>query len=126
MQSYRQPPHDEKDLWRSLLYAFIEGASQSLGIRRDDINGTIYHYNYTSGLPPALVLYDDVPGGAGHVRRVNESLPDVFRAAYEHVKDCECGEETSCHQCLWHFRNQPFHHELSRGLAAEILRPIVG
>ncbi len=126
MQSYRQPPHDEKDLWRSLLYAFIEGASQSLGIRRDDINGTIYHYNYTSGLPPALVLYDDVPGGAGHVRRVNESLPDVFRAAYEHVRDCECGEETSCHQCLWHFRNQPFHHELSRGLAAEILRPIVG
>ena len=126
MQYSIQPAQNEKDIWRSLLYALIEGASQSLGIRRDDINGTIYHYNYASGLPPALVLYDDVPGGAGHVKRVNESLPVVFRAAYEHAKDCECGHETACHQCLWHFRNQPFHHELSRGLVVDFLRSIVG
>lgn len=115
-----QSAPDEKDIWRSLLYAFIEGASQELGIRRDDINGTIYYY--TRGLPPALLLYDDVPGGAGHMRRVNEALYDVFHAAYKHVACCECGEETACHQCLWHFRNQPFHHVLSRGLVAEFLR----
>ena len=125
MQYGIQPAQNEKDIWRSLLYALIEGASQSLGIRRDDINGTIYYYNYESSFPPALVLYDDVPGGAGHVRRVNGALPDVFRAAYEHVNSCECGEETACHQCLWHFRNQPFHHQLTRGLAAELLRSIV-
>ncbi len=125
MQYANQPAQNQKDIWRSLLYALIEGASQSLGIRRDDISGTIYHYNYASGLPPALVLYDDVPGGAGHVRRVNEALTDVFHAAYGHTNNCECGEETACHQCLWHFRNQPFHHELSRGLAAELLRSIV-
>ncbi len=126
MQSNRNSYQDEKDTWRSLLYALIEGASRSLGIRRDDVSGTIYHYSYASGQPPALVLYDDVPGGAGHVRRVNEALPDVFGAAYEHVNLCECGEETACHQCLWQFRNQPFHHELSRGLAADFLRTIVG
>ncbi len=119
-----QPDHGEKNIWYSLLYAFIEGASQSLGIRRDDVNGTIYHY--TPGQTPALVLYDDVPGGAGHMRRVNEALPDVFRMAYEHIDGCECGEETACHQCLWHFRNQPFHHVLSRGLAAEFLRQTIG
>ncbi len=126
LQSYRRSYQNEKDTWRSLLYALIEGASQSMGIRRDDVNGTIYHYSYSSGQPPALVLYDDVPGGAGHVRRVNEALPEVFYAAYEQVSHCECGEETACHQCLWQFRNQPFHHELSRGLAADFLREIVG
>lgn len=124
MSISNQPIEDEKDVWRSLLYALLEGASQSLGIRRDDLNGTTYYSR--PGQPPALVLYDDVPGGAGHVRRVNEALHDVFHAALSHVESCECGEETACHQCLWHFRNQPFHHQLSRGLAASILRPLLG
>lgn len=124
MSAANQPDGDEKDVWRSLLYALLEGASQSQGIRRDDLNGTTYFSR--PGLPPALILYDDVPGGAGHVRRVNDALHDVFRAALMHVEGCECGEETACHQCLWHFRNQPFHHQLSRGLAARILRPLVG
>ena len=119
-----QPDGDEKDVWRSLLYALLEGASHSQGIRRDDLNGTTYFSR--PGQPPALILYDDVPGGAGHVRRVNDALHEVFRAALIHVESCECGEETACHQCLWHFRNQPFHHQLSRGLAASILRPLVG
>ena len=44
------------------------------------LNGTLYPY---SGSPsPALVLFDDVPGGAGLVRRVAENLPLVFRAAW--------------------------------------------
>jgi len=118
-----QPVQDEKNLWISVLYALIEGASQALGIRRDDLNGTIYYVHPDQA--PSLVLYDDVPGGAGHVRRLNEALPEVFRTAYNHVAGCECGIETACHQCLWHFRNQPFHHALSRGLAAEFLQQII-
>ncbi len=120
MQYYLRPNPDEKDIWSTLLYALLEGASRALSIRRDDLNGTIYYYQ--SGMPPALVLYDDVPGGAGHVRRINEALPAVFHTAYKHVNSCQCGPETACHQCLWNFYNQPLHKKLARGLAVDFLR----
>lgn len=123
MQYPIQSVQDDKDLWFTLLYALLEGASRTLNIRRDDLNGTVYYYNMN--LPPALVLYDDVPGGAGHVRRINKALPDVFRTAYQHVNTCECGPETACHQCLWNFYNQPLHDKLARGLAVDFLQKVL-
>jgi hypothetical protein len=114
----------EKSRWLSVLYALLEGAGAELEIRRTDLNGTLY---YQSGaVVPTLVLYDDVPGGAGHVRRVADELPAVFKAALRRVESCSCGEETACHECLWNYYNQPYHPRLSRGLAAELLRAALG
>ena len=115
------PP--DKNLWRSVLYALLEGASQALGIRRNDLNGTLYPYSPTYA--PAIVLYDDVPGGAGHVRRIKNALPEVFQTALERIQGCECGLETACHECLWNFYNQPYHDELARGLAIEFLDKVL-
>jgi superfamily II DNA or RNA helicase len=123
MQHHSLTAPDEKDLWFTLLYSLLEGASRALTVRRDDLNGTTYYYQ--PGIPPALVLYDDVPGGAGHVRRINEALPAVFQAAYDHVNSCECGPETACHQCLWNFYNQPLHDKLARGLAVDFLQTVL-
>jgi hypothetical protein len=109
-------------LWRSLVYALLEGAAQALSIRRDDLDGTLYHYQ---GQWPALVLFDNVPGGAGHVRRIAEDLPAVFVAAYERVNNECCGPETSCYECLRNYRNQPYHPELRRGLARDFLAVIL-
>lgn len=114
---------EEKSLWHSVLYALLEGASGVLGIRRTDLNGTLYPYSPT--LAPALVLYDDVPGGAGHVRRIKEALPEVFAAAQDRLAHCECGPETACHECLWNYYNQPFHDQLSRGLALEFINRVL-
>jgi hypothetical protein len=111
------------ELWLSLLYALLEGASETLGIRRDDLDGTLYRYS--AGIAPALVLYDNVPGGAGHVRRIADELKDVFLAAWERVDQCECGEETSCYECLRNFRNQPYHDRLERGLARDFLHNVL-
>jgi hypothetical protein len=111
------------DLWLSLLYALLEGASETLSIRRNDLDGTLYRYNV--GTAPALVLYDNVPGGAGHVRRIADELGDVFLAAWERVERCECGEETSCYECLRNFRNQPYHDRLKRGLARDFLHDLL-
>ena len=110
-------------LWRSLLYALLEGASEALGIRRDDLDGTLYRHS--AAVAPALVLFDNVPGGAGHVRRIADELPDVFRAAWERVDRCECGEETSCYECLRNFRNQHVHDQLRRGLARDFLQALL-
>lgn len=111
------------DLWLSVLYALLEGASEGLGIRRDDLDGTLYHYS--SGVAPAIVLYDDVPGGAGHVRRIADNLPVVFSTAWKRVEQCECGEETSCYECLRNFRNQFYHDQLERGLARDFLHALL-
>jgi ATP-dependent helicase YprA (DUF1998 family) len=107
------------DLWLSVLYALLEGASEGLGIRRDDLDGTLYRYS--AGVAPAVVLYDDVPGGAGHVRRIADELEVVFSTAWKRVEQCECGKETSCYECLRNFRNQYHHEELERGLARDFL-----
>jgi ATP-dependent helicase YprA (DUF1998 family) len=111
------------DLWLSVLYALLEGASETLGIRRDDLDGTLYRYS--AGIAPAVVLYDNVPGGAGHVRRIAEELEDVFHTAWRRVDQCECGEETSCYECLRNFRNQHYHDQLTRGLARDFLRDLL-
>jgi hypothetical protein len=110
-------------VWSSLLYAIVEGAAQSLEIARDDIDGTLYRAatGHTS-----LMLYDTVPGGAGHVRAIAEHLDKVLEAAWRRVHDCECGPETSCYRCLRVFRNQRLHEQLRRGAAADVLGRLLG
>lgn len=110
-------------VWSSLLYAIIEGAAQSLEIARDDIDGTLYR---TATGHTSLMLYDTVPGGAGHVRAIAERLEEVLEAAWHRVHDCECGPETSCYRCLRVFRNQRLHEQLRRGAAADVLGRLLG
>lgn len=111
------------NLWWSVLFGLLEGASEALGIRRDDLDGTIYRRPGTE--IPALVLFDNVPGGAGHVRRIADELIPTFQAAFERLDRCECGEETSCYECLRNFRNQPYHDQLQRGPARDFLRQVL-
>src|SRR5262249_25253359 len=94
----------------------LEGIAETLEVPPTDLNVTIGHTR-----PPALpliVLYDDVPGGAGLVARFED--PGVFRqsieAAYHRVEGgCQCGADTSCYGCLRNYRNQYAHTALKRG-----------
>ncbi|MDD2476965.1 MAG: DUF1998 domain-containing protein, partial [Dysgonamonadaceae bacterium] len=107
-----------KDQWITLLYAILEGASDALGISRDDINGCI---NKT-GNNPVVILFDEAPGGAGHVKRIYSQLEAVLKAAYRRVDGhCKCGEETTCYGCLRGYTNQLDHDVLARGMAKEYL-----
>jgi ATP-dependent helicase YprA (DUF1998 family) len=107
---------------RSALYALAEGAS-ALGIKRDEIDGTLHTYD--RGATPAIVLYDTVAGGAGHVKRIAENFRSVVERAVERVDNCECGRETSCYGCLRAYGNQLWHEELRRGDAFEVLAPLI-
>jgi ATP-dependent helicase YprA (DUF1998 family) len=106
----------------STLYALLEGV-EALDIARGDVDGTL-HVVSTAGAPH-LIIYDQVPGGAGHARRIAENLPAVFRQALSRVESCECGEETSCYGCLRNYRNQTHHDALSRGAARHVLRQVL-
>ncbi len=103
----------------SLMYALLDGASELLGIRRDDIDGTLFHKDFRK--PAQIILYDTVPGGAGHVERIEKRLHSVAVAALEKVSNCECGVDTSCYNCLRNYRNQFYHDDLQRGLAMQLL-----
>ncbi|MHB1560175.1 MAG: DEAD/DEAH box helicase [Isosphaeraceae bacterium] len=113
--------HCEPAFWNSLLYALLEGAAADLSIRRQDLDGCLYSADGKDKIP-ALVLFDNVPGGAGHVRRIGEHLEDVLRAARDRVSGaCGCGGgtngpgDTSCYGCLRNYRNQWLHDQLRRG-----------
>ncbi|SDI11642.1 Helicase conserved C-terminal domain-containing protein [Planococcus glaciei] len=112
----------EPELWDSLLYAFLNGISISLGINRRDIDGCI-KYNHLA--TPTIVLFDKVPGGAGYMNEVFGQLEKVIQAAKELVSSCQCGKETSCYGCLKDYSNQYCHDTLSRGMVEEYLSKLV-
>lgn len=109
-------PETEREAYYSLLYALLEGASQALDIERNDIDGTVYF-----GDSVELILYDNVPAGAGFIGEIYENFEDVISEAYRIVSNCSCGEDSCCPSCLLHFSNQFFADILQRKYAKEFL-----
>ena len=110
----------------SVLYAIIQGISNYFHIERDDIGGIVFSTN--SGVVPyEFVIFDTVPGGAGHVKRLldgNNVMP-ILQSAFNIVNKCECDDDTSCYHCLRNFRNQRLHNHLIRKLARDTLKRIM-
>ena len=121
--TFKLPMRSEGAIY-SLLYAILDGASDALGIQRSDIHGAYYYQ--TAGASPSLIFYDDVPGGAGHVKRIYNNLRPTLEAALERLDRCECGLETSCYSCLRNYQNQFIHDKLQRGLAIDLLKRSLG
>ncbi|HXF62431.1 MAG TPA: DEAD/DEAH box helicase [Caldilineaceae bacterium] len=116
----------DEEFWLSLLYGLLEGASAALDIDRQDLDGVLYPYT-GDRRHPALVLYDNVPGGAGHVHRIGQSpasLRQMLEATLMRLRRCECGGEardTSCYGCLRNYYNQFHHDKLKRGIVIDFL-----
>lgn len=112
----------EGSFWLSLLYAILEGTSKELEIERQDLDGCLHSYTGD----PVLVLFDNVPGGAGHVQRIakNETtLKSVLKSTLQRMEECEC--DTSCYGCLRNYRNQFCHSELNRKGVKEFLKSVL-
>lgn len=107
----------------SVLYALLQGVTESLQIARDNVDGTV-----VGGLAhgtPELVLMDTVPGGAGYAVLIAENMESVLRRGMDIAAGCECGPETSCSSCLRTYSNQKWHNVLSRGAAATYLERLM-
>lgn len=111
-----------QNAWRSVLYAILEAACETLEIGRDDIGGSLTPIEINRW---EIVLFDAVPGGAGHVLMIEHRLESILNAALRRVSVCDCGPETSCYGCLRSYTNQREHDALSRGAAEQILRRLV-
>ncbi len=70
-----------------------------------------------------VFLYDDVPGGAGYARAIEQNLEAILRKALELGEHCvnpNCGG--ACYHCMFDYRNQMLHPLLDRELGADLLR----
>ena len=112
----------------SVMYALLEGISEELDIERTDIKGCLHKVVVNNSIIYAIVLYDAVAGGAGHVKRITQSdgtiLQRVIQKSIEICERCDC--DPSCYKCLRNYYNQKIHDLLNRTLAANFLRPYLG
>ena len=104
---------------RSALYALL-AAMPDVGIPVGDVDGTLRQGPNRSS---SLIVFDTVPGGAGHVRRVCDRLPVLITGALR-AATCDCEERASCYGCLRTYHNQRFHEELARGDALTVLNAL--
>lgn len=107
----------------SFLYALLEGISLVFNIERTDINGLLVRNKDVYD----LIIYDAVPGGAGHVKRImdKKSLAETFEEALRKVSQNCCDEKTSCYNCLRNYSNQSKHKYLRRAEAISLLNIVL-
>jgi len=122
-------PMQLNDIWftYSLAYALLEGVTEVLQVPSNDLNVTVSYAGQDIINP--IIIYDNVPGGAGFVSRLEEKkiFYACLEAALERVKGvCGCGENESCYGCLRSYRNQFAHHNLKRGPVKKYIEAIRG
>jgi hypothetical protein len=118
---------DPAGLARGLAYALVEGVAAFLEVPSTDLDATVLASSLADELPP-IVVYDNVPGGAGLVARLEDKvvLRECLLSARERVSGkCRCDENTSCYGCLRTYRNQFAHSYLQRGPVLRYLEAVL-
>lgn len=123
------PDLDNREIAISVMYGLLKGIYYHLHIEESEISGCLQYYlnpdtrqgNY------GLVLFDRTPGGAGHVRRLDDAkvLEGVLRTTLRLMSRCDCGGEaadSSCYSCLRGYYNQKHHDTLKRAYIIDFLK----
>lgn len=112
----------------SVLYALLNAISKDLNIERRDIKACLSQHLISSKLQYSIIVYDAVPGGAGHSRRLvtkdGKMLYRIISSALNNMTSCDC--DPSCYNCLRSYENQKIHDQLDRKLAAGFLQQFIG
>lgn len=118
------PIHIETAEWESVMWALFNASAQLLEIPETELGGTIYR-NEMQGF--SVMIYDDVPGGAGHAKQLSHKVRDLIETAYSVVDGhCGCSDDTCCYGCIANYYNQSSQSKLSRGVAKQILGSLLG
>jgi len=110
----------------SVMYALLNSFANELNIERRDIKACLT-FKITKGrMEHKIIIYDSVPGGAGHSRRLVTEDGDVLKAVIKRAKrlldTCECSP--SCYRCLRNYENQKIHEILDRENALNFLKQL--
>ena len=125
---FSTPQAGNQEVMLSVMYALLEALSSVMDIERNDIKGCLHKIVYDNKLIYAIVLYDAVARGAGHVRRLVTEDGRCFRQVVEKAiaitKGCNCSP--SCYSCLRNYYNQKIHDLLNRKYAYDFLENYYG
>ena len=107
----------------SVMYALLNSFANTLSIEKRDIKACLTYKRENGEFEHKIIIYDSVPGGAGHSRRLitqdGAILRNVISYAIKLLDKCDC--EPSCYKCLRSYENQKFHEILDRKKALEFL-----
>ena len=122
---------DQIEQARSVLYGLIRGICEALDIEERDIGACLQWFSEAGQHGYGFVFYDTTPGGAGHVRRMEnpQKLLEALQRTQKIVTECTCGAEegdTSCYGCLRTYSNQKWHDLLKRQHVIAFLKKVLG
>lgn len=117
------PVDAHKKFLVTLRNALVLGANLTLQTEEGEISGFERDVSRDGYYQQQIVLYDDVPGGAGYVERLSRLLPEAAGTALERLERCNCID--SCYRCLRSYYNQWEHNLLDKRLIVETLRQLV-
>ena len=108
----------------SVMYALLNSFANELNIERRDIKACLTYKVSSGKMEQKIIIYDAVPGGAGHSRRLvtqdGQVLQAVIKRAIKLLETCEC--EPSCYRCLRNYENQKIHEILDRQKSFKFLQ----
>lgn len=106
-------------------YSLLESLSKIASIKRDDLDIIVKPFKSNM----SIFIFDNVPGGAGHTYKVydfdDEKILKWFDNSFKIVKNCDCGEDSTCFKCLQTRSNQRFHDMLERKWAIEFFEKFI-
>ena len=79
-----------------------------------------------------LVIYDSVPGGTGYLKQLmndENGIVDVLQRALDIMENCSCKDDPQkdgCYKCLYAYRQSQHIGEISRRVASNLVRTILG
>ena len=110
----------------SVMYSLLNSFANELNIERRDIKACLTYKRTNGKIEHKIIIYDAVPGGAGHSRRLvtedGEVLKAVIKRALTLLNTCECSP--SCYRCLRNYENQKIHEILDREKALNFLKQL--
>lgn len=113
----------DPDGWESVMWAIFTAAARLLEIPQSELGGTLYENDQGT---MSLLIYDDVPGGAGHAKQLGGMVNELLREAFRIVNECTCSRDTCCYGCIGNYNNQSRQAKLSRGAVIDILGALLG
>lgn len=110
----------------SLMHALLNSFATELNIERRDVKACLTFKRTKGKMEHKIIIYDSVPGGAGHSRRLvtkdGEVLKSVIKRAVQLLDSCECSP--SCYRCLRNYENQRIHEIVDRNRALIFLKQL--
>ena len=110
-------------VWYSFGTLMAEAAARHLQIDPDEVKIGVRPTRDGFGrVQGEVFIYDNVPGGAGYARAIQDNLREIVELAKEMGRSCHNSNcSGACYHCLLGYRNQQIHNLLDRSLAVSVM-----